>query len=69
MKENLLPRETYNFMFLKDSVDSNHDVVYFFKGFIKDSVIFKGGIFSNDLGYIPDLLKMKITDDFKLVKH
>jgi hypothetical protein len=51
------------------SIVANHDVVYFFIFYSADSIIAKETIFSNDLGYIPDIFKVKLTDSLRIKEY
>lgn len=52
-----------------DSVNADHDVIYSFELFLKDSIFVKKRIFSNDLGYIPKEFRVKLTDRMKIEQY
>jgi hypothetical protein len=51
------------------SIVAPHDVIYIFELFIMDSLIEKQYIFSNDLGYVPPLIKVFITDSLTIIQE
>jgi hypothetical protein len=63
---NVKGKQLRDFTFTKDSVSAKHDVVYSFKGFKNGALIFDDWFFSNDMGFIPDSLRVRITDSLKI---
>lgn len=51
-----------------DSINANHDVVYYFEVYIKDSLRIKKYIYSNDLGYVPPEFSVMVTDSLIIVQ-
>jgi hypothetical protein len=52
--------------FSKYQISAGHDVVYHFDFFVKDSVVKKETIYSNDLGYVPSLFKIKVNSNLEI---
>ncbi len=52
-----------------DSMINKHDVVYSFKLYSSDKVILNNNIFLNDLGYIPNITRFKITDSLTIERY
>ncbi len=49
-----------------NEIKANHDVVYRFEIYIKDSGKITKHYFSNDMGYIPPICKVVLTDSLEI---
>lgn len=56
-------------LFNIDSMLIKHDVVYSFKLYSSNKVVLDKNIFLNDLGYIPNITRFKITDSLTIERY
>mgnify|MGYP000933641557 CR=1 FL=1 len=52
--------------FSRNEIKARYDVFYHFDFYVKDSVIIKQTIYSNDLGYVPSLFKIKVNSNLEI---
>jgi hypothetical protein len=67
--KNIAINDSSEYVYNRDSVHANHDVLYVCTFYYNDSLKLSRYHYSNDLGYIPDSLKLKITDSLTLERY
>ena len=64
--DSIAPNTTALYTFDKELTKAYRDVTYYVTGYISDSIVLKEVFFSNDLGYVPDSVRIVINDSLKL---
>ena len=64
--DSIAPNSTTLYTFDKSEVGAKRDVVYGATAYTQDSIVAKGVYYSNDLGVVPDSIRIEITDSLKI---